>query len=618
MALITLRELSIGFHGPPLLDRVSCQIEPGQRIGLLGRNGSGKTTLLRLLCREIGPDGGQVLAAPGIRVSLLPQEVPEHLRGSVFDVVAQGLAPVADVSGAERVVRSWTAPGEREDGRPSMESRNPVEQVLSRMDLPGGASFELLSSGMKRRVLLAQALVSAPDLLLLDEPTNHLDVDAITWLERFLVARWSATLVFVTHDRTFLRKLAKRILEIDRGRLYDWSCDYDTFLARKEAAIADEERHDALFDKKLAEEEAWIRRGVRARRTRNEGRVRALEEMRRERGERRSTDGKVKIRIQEGQRSGKLVAELEGVSFAHGDRTIVRDFSTTILRGDKVGIIGPNGAGKTTLLRLILGQLPPRAGTVRLGSNLEIGYFDQLRRQLRDDATVQENVGEGRESVQVGGTSRHIVGYLRDFLFSPERARTPVRLLSGGERNRVMLAKLFARAVNVIVLDEPTNDLDTETLELLEERLVEFEGTVLLVSHDRAFLDNVVTSTIVFEEDGVREYVGGYTDWLLQRPKPEEPERPRRSGGRVRPTAPPGPDGKRRLKPSERKALDGLPAEIEALEGEIGALHQAMSRPEFYRQSGERIAGERKRLEALESRLAAAYERWGELEGRAD
>ncbi|MBZ5638065.1 MAG: ATP-binding cassette domain-containing protein [Acidobacteriia bacterium] len=557
-------------------------------------------------------------AAPGIRVSLLPQEVPEHLRGSVFDVVAQGLAPVADVSGAERVVRSWTAPGEREDGRPSMESRNPVEQVLSRMDLPGGASFELLSSGMKRRVLLAQALVSAPDLLLLDEPTNHLDVDAITWLERFLVARWSATLVFVTHDRTFLRKLAKRILEIDRGRLYDWSCDYDTFLARKEAAIADEERHDALFDKKLAEEEAWIRRGVRARRTRNEGRVRALEEMRRERGERRSTDGKVKIRIQEGQRSGKLVAELEGVSFAHGDRTIVRDFSTTILRGDKVGIIGPNGAGKTTLLRLILGQLPPRAGTVRLGSNLEIGYFDQLRRQLRDDATVQENVGEGRESVQVGGTSRHIVGYLRDFLFSPERARTPVRLLSGGERNRVMLAKLFARAVNVIVLDEPTNDLDTETLELLEERLVEFEGTVLLVSHDRAFLDNVVTSTIVFEEDGVREYVGGYTDWLLQRPKPEEPERPRRSGGRVRPTAPPGPDGKRRLKPSERKALDGLPAEIEALEGEIGALHQAMSRPEFYRQSGERIAGERKRLEALESRLAAAYERWGELEGRAD
>jgi ATP-binding cassette subfamily F protein uup len=621
MALITLRNLSIGFHGPPLLDRVSWQIESGQRIGLLGRNGSGKTTLMRLLCREIEPDGGQVLVAPGIRVSMLPQEVPEDLRGSVFDVVAQGLAPLPAVNDARRVVHRWTAPGEREqeNGRQLPVSRNPVEQVLSRMGLPGGASFEVLSSGMKRRVLLAQALVSAPDLLLLDEPTNHLDIDAITWLEQFLLARWSATLLFVTHDRMFLRRLATRILEIDRGCLYDWSCDYDTFVARKEAAVAAEERRDALFDKKLAEEEAWIRQGVKARRTRNEGRVRALEEMRRERGERRSADGRVKLRIQEGQRSGKLVAEAEGVSFAHGDRPIVHDFGTTILRGDKVGIIGPNGAGKTTLLRLILGQLPPRAGTVRLGSNLEIGYFDQLRRQLRDDATVQENVGDGRESVQVGGAPRHIVGYLRDFLFSPERARTPVRLLSGGERNRVLLAKLFSRTVNVIVLDEPTNDLDTETLELLEERLVEFQGTVLLVSHDRAFLDNVVTSTIVFEEDGVREYVGGYTDWLLQKPKPaDEPERPRGSGDRVRSADPSAPDGKRRLKQSERKTLDGFPATIEALEGEIGALHQAMSRPEFYRQSGEQIAGDRKHLEELESRLAAAYERWGELEGRAD
>jgi ATP-binding cassette subfamily F protein uup len=461
--------------------------------------------------------------------------------------------------------------------------------------------------------------VSTPDLLLLDEPTNHLDVDAIAWLEQFLLARWSTTFVFVTHDRMFLRKLAKRILEIDRGRLFDWSCDYGTFLARKEAAVAAEERHDALFDKKLAEEEAWIRRGVKARRTRNEGRVRALEEMRRDRGARRATDGKVRLRIQEGQRSGKLVAELEGVSFAHGDRPIVREFSTTILRGDKVGIIGPNGAGKTTLLRLILGQLPPQAGTVRLGANLEIGYFDQLRRQLEEDATVQENVGDGCDTLQVGGTTRHIAGYLRDFLFSPERARTPVRLLSGGERNRVLLAKLFAKPVNVIVLDEPTNDLDTETLELLEERLVEFEGTVLLVSHDRAFLDNAVTSTIVFEEDGVREYVGGYTDWLLQRPKPaDEPERAKGSGRRVRPAAVAAAAGKKRLKPSERKALDALPATIEALEEEIAALHHAMSRPEFYRQSGERIVEERKRLEELESRLAEAYERWGELERHAD
>ena len=621
MALITLRDVSIGFHGPPLLDRVSCQIESNQRIGLLGRNGSGKTTLMRLLCRDIEPDEGQVVVAPGIRVSLLPQEVPDHLRGSVSDVVAQGLSPLATVNGEERVVHRWTAPGEREqeNGRPSLDSRNPVEQVLSRMNLPGGESFESLSSGMKRRVLLAQALVSTPDLLLLDEPTNHLDVDAIAWLEQFLLARWSTTFVFVTHDRMFLRKLAKRILEIDRGRLFDWSCDYGTFLARKEAAVAAEERHDALFDKKLAEEEAWIRRGVKARRTRNEGRVRALEEMRRDRGARRATDGKVRLRIQEGQRSGKLVAELEGVSFAHGDRPIVREFSTTILRGDKVGIIGPNGAGKTTLLRLILGQLPPQAGTVRLGANLEIGYFDQLRRQLEEDATVQENVGDGCDTLQVGGTTRHIAGYLRDFLFSPERARTPVRLLSGGERNRVLLAKLFAKPVNVIVLDEPTNDLDTETLELLEERLVEFEGTVLLVSHDRAFLDNAVTSTIVFEEDGVREYVGGYTDWLLQRPKPaDEPERAKGSGRRVRPAAVAAAAGKKRLKPSERKALDALPATIEALEEEIAALHHAMSRPEFYRQSGERIVEERKRLEELESRLAEAYERWGELERHAD
>jgi ABC transport system ATP-binding/permease protein len=620
MALITFRDISIGFHGPPLLDRVSCQVESGQRIGLLGRNGSGKTTLMRLVCREIEPDGGQVLVPVGTRVSMLPQEVPEHLPGSVSEVVAQGLAPLPPLDGAGRV-RRWTAPGERDhdSGGRLHESGNPVEQVISRMGLPGATPFEMLSSGMKRRVLLAQALVSAPDLLLLDEPTNHLDIEAIAWLEQFLLARWSATLLFVTHDRMFLRRLATRILEIDRGRLYDWSCDYDTFLARKETAVAEEERHEALFDKKLAEEEAWIRRGIRARRTRNEGRVRALGEMRRVRRERRSAGGNVKMRIQEGARSGKLVAEVESVSFAHGDRPIVRDFSTTILRGDKVGIIGPNGAGKTTLLRLILGQLPPRAGIVRLGSNLEIGYFDQLRRQLRDDATVRENVGDGSETVQVDGTSRHIVGYLRDFLFDPERARTPVRLLSGGERNRVLLAKLFARPVNVIVLDEPTNDLDTETLELLEERLVEFQGTVLLVSHDRAFLDNVVTSTIVFEEGGVREYVGGYTDWLLQRPKAaDEPERTKGAGGGVRPARPPDPDAKRRLKHAERKTLEGLPAAIEALEGEIGGLHQAMARPEFYRQSGERIAGERKRLEELESRLAAAYDLWDDLESRAD
>ena len=389
------------------------------------------------------------------------------------------------------------------------------------MQLAAEARFETLSSGMKRRVLLARALVSDPDLLLLDEPTNHLDLAAIEWLEDFLL-RWKTTLIFVTHDRMFLRKLATRILEIDRGRLFDWSCDYDTFLSRKEAALAAEETQNALFDKKLAEEEVWIRTGIKARRTRNEGRVRALEKLRRIRSDRREASGKVQLAIQEGERSGMLVAEVDSVSFAYGERSIVRDFSTSIMRGDKVGIIGPNGAGKTTLLRILLGQLQPQAGSVRLGTNLQVAYFDQLRQQLNDEASVQDNVADGYDTVQIGGCSRHVIGYLRDFLFSPERARMPVKFLSGGERNRLLLAKLFTKPANVIVLDEPTNDLDTETLELLEERLVEFAGTVLLVSHDRTFLNNVVTSTIVFEEGGVREYFGGYDDWLRQR-KPATP-----------------------------------------------------------------------------------------------
>ena len=372
---------------------------------------------------------------------------------------------------------------------------------------------------MKRRVLLAQSLVSSPDLLLLDEPTNHMDIAAITWLEDFLT-RWNGTLVFVTHDRMFLRSVASRILEIDRGKLFDWSCDYDTFLQRKEAFLVAEEKQHALFDKRLAQEEAWIRQGIEARRTRNEGRVRALIKMRRERSHRQASYSKVKMRIEEGGRSGQLVADVKHVTFAYGDRPIVRQFSTTIMRGDKVGLMGPNGAGKTTLLRLILGQLPPQHGRVRLGTNLQIAYFDQLREQLIDDRTVQDNVSDGSESISIGGQSQHVIGYLQDFLFSPERARTPVRFLSGGERNRVLLAKLFAKPANLIVLDEPTNDLDTETVELLEERLVEYQGTVLLISHDREFLNNVVTSTIVFEAGGVKEYVGGYDDWLRQRPSP--------------------------------------------------------------------------------------------------
>ena len=593
MPLVTVKDLRIGFRGPPLLDGVSCQIEPGQRIGLLGRNGAGKTTFMRIVSGQVQPDAGQVVLAPGVRMSLLPQDVPHGVHGTIGEIVAQGLPPTAHEHES-----AWQA-------------EQSIKRILTNMELDADAQFDALSSGMKRRVLLAQALVSSPDLLLLDEPTNHLDLAAIEWLEDFL-ARWPATLIFVTHDRMFLRKLATRILEIDRGRLFDWSCDYDTFLNRKEAALAAEEKQNALFDKKLAEEEVWIRTGIRARRTRNEGRVRALEQLRRVRSERRSATGKVQLAIQEGERSGMLVAEVDEVSFSYGERPIVRDFSTSIMRGDKIGIIGPNGVGKTTLLRVLLGQLAPQSGSVRLGTNLQIAYFDQLRQQLNDETSVQDNVGDGYDTVKLAGGSRHIIGYLRDFLFSPDRARTLVRFLSGGERNRVLLAKLFAKTANVIVLDEPTNDLDTETLELLEERLVQFEGTVLLVSHDRAFLNNVVTSTIVFEEGNIREYVGGYDDWVRQRKSIRTPGVGDASFQRPSPRAisEEAANGTRRLTFKQRKELDSLPATIAACEAEIGTLHGILAEPSFYQQPGERIAKETTRLKLLDEQLAAAYARW--------
>ncbi len=503
MPLVTIRNLSLRFRGPPLLDDVTCHVEAGQRVGLLGRNGAGKTSLMRLLAGGIQPDAGSVEFAPGATVALLQQDVPQDLAGIVRAIVATGLPAAAPET-------AW-------------QGEQAVTQILSRMELDGAAAFEGLSAGLKRRVLLARAVVGQPDLLLLDEPTNHLDIEAVEWLEGFL-GRWRGTLMFVTHDRTFLRRMADRILEIDRGRIFDWSCDYDTFLVRKEESLAAEEKQNALFDKKLAQEEVWIRTGIKARRTRNEGRVRALEAMRRERGQRRNAVGRVKLEIQEAERSGALVAAVEGVSFLRGERPIIRDLSTSVMRGDRIGIVGPNGSGKTTLLRLLLGELAPATGSVRLGTNLRIAFFDQLRDQLDDEKTVADNVADGYETVQIGGQPRHVVGYLQDFLFTPDRTRTLVKFLSGGERNRVLLARLFAKPANLIVLDEPTNDLDAETLEMLEERLVDFAGTVLVVSHDRSFLDNVVTSTLVFEPTGqggafaVKEYVGGYTDWVRQRP----------------------------------------------------------------------------------------------------
>ncbi len=612
MALVTIQDLSIRFRGPPLLDGISCQIERGQRIGLLGRNGAGKSTLLRILCGEVEPDHGDVGFAPGTRVSLLPQEVPQTVRGRVVEVIAEGLP-----RGGDEHETAW-----RDEQR--------VERILSRMELDGSALFETLSSGMKRRVLLARALVAEPDLLLLDEPTNHLDIDAIQWLEETL-GRWDTTLMFVTHDRMFLRKLASRILEIDRGRLFDWSCDYDTFLKRKEAALAAEDQQNARFDRKLAEEEVWIRTGIQARRTRNEGRVRALERMRRERQTRQTAPGTVRMEVQQELRSGNLVVRAEDVAFAYGERRIFRGLSTSILRGDKIGIIGPNGAGKTTLLRVLLGQLAPTQGSIRLGTNLQIAYFDQLRAQLRDDQTVQENVADGYDTVQVGGRTQHVIGYLQDFLFTPERARTLVRFLSGGERNRLLLARLLAKPANVVVLDEPTNDLDTETLELLEDSLVEYDGTVLLVSHDRAFLNNVVTSTLVFEGDQVREYAGGYDDWLRQRP-------PTMAGGaaavaavaaRAAPTGTTSGRARssscdkaaapreRRLTYKEQQELAALPETIARLEAEIADLHQTLAAPEFYKRPGEEIARETARLRQLDEQLVEAYHRWEALEARS-
>lgn len=602
MPLVSVKDLRIGYRGPLLLDGVSCQIEPGQRIGLLGRNGSGKTTFMRILCGQVQPDGGQVVFAPGTNLSLLPQDVPREMPGTVSEVVAAGM------------------PHLTADHDTAWQAEQRVERVLAEMELPRDAECQSLSSGMKRRVLIAQAVVAAPDLLLLDEPTNHLDLAAIEWLEGFL-ARWGTTLMFVTHDRMFLRKLANRIFEIDRGRLFDWSCDYDTFLKRKEAALAAEETQNALFDKKLAEEEVWVRTGIKARRTRNEGRVRALEKLRLVRSERREATGKVNLSIQEAERSGMLVTEVKDVSFSYDERPIFENFSTSIMRGDKIGIIGPNGAGKTTLLRVLLGKLQPTSGKIRLGTNLQVAYFDQLRQQLDEEKSVQENVGDGYDTINLGGSSRHVIGYLRDFLFSAERARTKVRFLSGGERNRILLAKLFAKAANVIVLDEPTNDLDAETLELLEERLVQFDGTVILVSHDRAFLNNVATSTIVFEEGSLREYVGGYDDWQRQRGARNfaasvAPTRSTSEGKRTDPTtrSTPSISGTRKLTFKERQELDSLPAAIEKCEKNIQTLHREMAEPDFYQQSKEKIAEASRRLRKLEEDLAGALERWMALE----
>ncbi|MCE5333603.1 MAG: ATP-binding cassette domain-containing protein [Desulfobacteraceae bacterium] len=599
MSLIGMRDVCVAFGGAPLLDHVSLHIEARERVCLLGRNGAGKSTLMRLLHGDLQPDEGEIVYRQGVRVSYLPQEVPREIVGSVRDVVAAGLS-------------------DSEQGAISAGSMlNRVEKTISRMDLNPEEHFETLSAGMKRRVLLARGLVSEPDVLLLDEPTNHLDIEAITWMEEFL-QRHEGTILFVTHDRMFLQKLATRTIELDRGRLIDWSCDYETFQKRKAAVLEEEAGHWEEFDKKLAREETWVRQGIKARRTRNEGRVRELEKMRNERRARREVAGSVRLRAQEAARSGKLVIEAENVSFAYGDREqVIKDFSTLIMRRDKTGIIGPNGSGKTTLLRLLLGDLEPFGGSVRHGVKLEIAYFDQLRGQLDEERTVAENVGDGNDTVLSDGKPRHIMGYLQDFLFSPERARSPVRVLSGGERNRLLLARLFARPCNLLVMDEPTNDLDVETMELLEDLLVRFQGTLLLVSHDRTFLNNVVTSTLVLEGEGrVGEYAGGYDDWLYQRSAQKRANPPEKPIRREKPR--PKRDPSETFSYKEQRELESLPHTIERLEEEQSALYRTLSDPAFYqRPDGGEIAGTRERLKEIEDELEKAYERWDALDTKA-
>ncbi len=583
MALINLRNATIAFGGPPILADISLRIERHERVCLYGRNGEGKSTLLKMLNGEIAPDSGELARANGLRTAYLNQDTPADLAGTVRKIVAGG---------------ANNAPGHQ------------IDSALSRLSLDADANFDELSGGLKRRVFLARTIAAEPDVLLLDEPTNHLDIESITYLEEFLL-RWNGTLVFVTHDRALLRKLATRIVEIDRGQVYSFAENYETFLRRREERFATEADQAALFDHRLSEEEVWIRQGIKARRTRNEGRIRTLEKMREEHRKRRQHQGVSRLQVQEAERSGDLVLEIRDLEFGYAEELLVRDFSTIIGRGDKIGIIGPNGAGKTTLLQLILGQLEPRQGSVRHGTRLKIARFDQHRKALNLKESVAENIAPGQEFLEINGQRRHVYGYLQDFLFTPERARTPVGVLSGGERNRLLLARILARPVNLLILDEPTNDLDVETLDLLEEQLVAYAGTLILVSHDRDFLDHVTTSTLVFESNGqINDYTGGYSDWRrLQQANPTPPKASNTSPQR-KATAPPR---KAKLSFNDRRDLEGLPGQIEDLESEQDALHQRMADPAFYQEGATAISTAKEQLDTLEHTLATAYERWEEL-----
>ena len=624
MPLVALDQIAVAFGHLPLLGEATLRIDRGERVSVVGRNGAGKSTLLRIISGEQSPDAGTVWTEPGLRLARLDQDVPISADRTVFEVVADALGDLSDlvaryhrtaVQLAEESTPALLAKLghlqhelERADGW-RIEQR--VELVLSRLELPSDARVDTLSGGWRRRVLLARALVAQPDVLLLDEPTNHLDLDAILWLETFL-AEYPGALVFVTHDRAFLQRVATRIVEIDRGRLTSWPGDYVTFLRKKNEWLANEAVTQEKFDKRLAEEEAWLRQGVKARRTRNEGRVRALMAMREERAARREQPAAVRLQIEPARSSGQLVLEADTVTKAYGSKQVVADFSTRIMRGDRIGLIGPNGSGKTTLLRLLLGELAPDRGEVRRGANVEVAYYDQQREQLDPERTVFDTLGDGNDTVTVDGRSRHVNAYLRDFLFPAERAQSPVKALSGGERNRLLLARLFTRPANLLVLDEPTNDLDLETLELLEAQLGEWTGTLLLVSHDRAFLDNVVTSTFVFEGNGrVQEYLGGYADWVRQRP-------PLAAAAPEARTVPPrARTGPKKLSYREQRELDELPARIEALEAEQRTLVTTIADPDFYKQPAAAITAALDRTQEIEHELGELYSRWDALDSRS-
>lgn len=624
MALVSLQDVKLSFGGPELLDGVTLQIGSNERVCLVGRNGAGKSTLMKIITGEIIPDAGGVIYEQGVRIASLSQEVPQDLSGTVFDLVSGGLGNMVELLSEYHSISVRLAHGgdaalmaELERVQHMIESaggwqiQQRVETVLSRLRLDPDAQVSELSGGNKRRALLARALVNEPDLLLLDEPTNHLDITTIAWLEEFLLG-FRGSILFITHDRRFLQTLATRIIELDRGRVTDWPGDYAAYLRRRKAELDAEATHNALFDKKLSQEEAWIRQGVKARRTRNEGRVRVLKEMRKVRGARREEVGSAAMSLNESERSAKKVFQARRIGHTYEGIPVIKDFSTTILRGDKVGIIGPNGSGKTTLLRILLGDIQPHSGSIKRGVNLNVAYFDQHRAQLDDESSVMQNVSEGSDHVTVNGKSKHIISYLGDFLFPPDRARSQVKYLSGGERNRALLAKLFTRPSNVLVMDEPTNDLDTDTLELLEELLMDYDGTVLIVSHDREFLNNIATSTIVFEGDGrVEEYVGGYDDWLRQR-RPAGSERTEKPAKTAKPRQ--KQERPRVMTFKEKKELETLPLLIESLETELAGLNQSLADPELYKQAGSRIPEIKTRISEIEKEISEAYKRWEILE----